>query len=101
MDPHQSTCNLTCGSENVAHVVEEDERQIVANKGERDWRSAYFQVVHEQALAANRISGLQVARTRLVDGKATQRIASSSKEQLRQRHGCRLRRQGRSLRWGA
>src|SRR5271157_2213687 len=93
MDPYQATCDLTSGCENIAHVVKEDESEIVTDERERDWRSANFYVVDEQPLPANGISGLQVTWAGLVDGVAAERIATSSEEQLRQGNGGGFRRQ--------
>src|SRR5208283_2274211 len=84
MEAQHTACNLACGCENVAHIVKENKPEIVAYERERNGRGTNFEVVDEQPLPADGISGLQVAGTRLVDRKAAQRIATTREEQLRQ-----------------
>src|ERR1700678_2714078 len=54
----------------VAHVVEENKAQVGTDPTEGGRRSTEFQGIDEHAGAANRISGLGIARSGGIDRKA-------------------------------
>src|SRR3984885_15360788 len=67
----------------VAHVVEENKTNVSTHPTQVRRRHAELRGVHEDTVAANRISSLGIARSGGIDGKAAMRGRAPGVEPLR------------------
>ena len=66
MPPQQSLQHVVRGSKDVTHIVEDRKTKSFAKVWQRDRRKTQFEVIHEQRRAADRKTGIRVARSCLI-----------------------------------
>ncbi len=70
MDAQHAADNVVRRIEYIAHIVEENETQVVSHVRQQYRWSTDLDVIDEQTLPADSVAGLGIARARLVDGEA-------------------------------
>src|SRR5437763_8057567 len=78
--------NVTRRGKNIAHIMKQHSAEIIADKRQRQRRSAQFKVVQEDCLPAQREASLQITRPCLVHAKSAMRIAATREKPLWQRN---------------